>query len=300
MEEKSIEQIKGQDKISVPIALWLILLVICWAANSVVVKFIVEDMPSSWAAFLRFSSAYPFIVAFVLYKKTNLKVNFKQFAICCLLSSLTFTQIMLFNIGSQYTTGARVTMLIFTYPLLIPFIAHFFLKGEKLNKKTVIGIVLAFLGLLIPLHHALTNDITTLKGDFIELGSSITLAFLIVTNKYGFTLMDKWTLFFWQSTINLFFFAPVALLSSGFDPKNVGNEAWLSLAFQAFVISVFAFLSYQYILSKHNSSKVAVFFFATPLFGMLISGWLHKEPFQLPLLIGCLSVGFGIFVANKK
>ena len=280
--------------------MWLIFLVFCWAGNSVIIKFIVEEMPSTWAAFLRFSFAYPLIVVFILHRKANLRVKPKELLLCAALSAMTFAQIMLFNVGSQYTTGGRVTMLIFTYPLIVPFIAHFMLKGEKLEKRTVIGIIIAFAGLLIPLYDTLANDTPTLKGDILEFSSAIVLSVLIVTNKYAFSIIDKWTVFFWQATINLLFFGTAALLTPGFNPSTVTNTAWISLGFQVIVISVFAFLSYQYILSKHNSSKVSIFFFATPLFGMLLGGLLLDEAFEIALFLGCISVGAGIFIANVK
>lgn len=257
-------------------------------------------MPSAWAAFLRFLIAYPFVVAFILSQKTKLKLKPKYFFLCAGLSAMTFLQIMLFNIGSQYTTGGRVTMLIFTYPLIVPFIAHFLLKDEKLDKKVVIGSIIAFSGLLIPLYDTLANDTPTLKGDILEFASSLVLSFMIVTTKYAFSVMNKWTVFFWQSTMNLFLFGGAALLSPGFEFSKVSNNAWISLGFQAIIISVFAFLSYQYILSKHNSSKVSVFFFATPLFGMLLGGILHNEAFEIALFLGCISVGLGIFIANAN
>jgi drug/metabolite transporter (DMT)-like permease len=291
--------VTGQKAISFSIAMWLLLLVLCWATNSVVIKFIVEDMPSAWAAFLRFAIAYPFVAAFILYQKTNLRVTTKQLLLCVSISVMTFFQIMLFNIGSQYTTGGRVTMLIFTYPLIIPFIAHFLLKGEKLERKTVIGTLIAFIGLLIPLYDTLTHDTPTLKGDILEFSSSIVLALLIVTNKYAFSIINKWTVFFWQSTANVLFFGIAALMTPGFSPETIGKNAWWSLGFQIFIISVFAFLSYQYILSKHNSSKVSIFFFATPLFGMLLGGLLHNEAFEIALFLGCISVALGILISNS-
>jgi len=295
-----IENSGGQRPITLPIAAWLVVLVLCWAANSVIVKFVVEDMTSSWGAFLRFLIAYPVVILFILSQKPNLKVKGRGFMLCALLSVMTFVQIMLFNAGSQYTTGGRVTMLIFTYPLIVPFIAHVLLKNEKLQRRTVIGSVIAFLGLLIPLYATLSNDSPTLKGDILEFMSSLVLSLLIVTNKYAFTFMDKWTVFFWQATLNLLLFGTAAAFSPGFSPSEVSMSGWISLGFQAIVISAFAFLSYQYILSKHNSSKVSIFFFATPLFGMLFGGLLHGEAIEISLFIGCLSVGIGIFIAHRE
>ena len=292
---------RGQKPITLPIALWILLLVFCWAMNSVVVKFVVADMPYTWGAFLRFLPAYPFVVGFILMQRgVSLKVNLKQFILCTALSVMSFTQIILFCMGSEYTTGGRVTMLIFTYPLIVPFIAHFMVKEERLDKRIIIGSVIAFLGLLIPLHGTLTEGANTLKGDILELLSSVTLSFLIVTNKYAFSIMNKWTVFFWQSTVNILFFGIAALLTPGFHPSEVGRNAWFSLLFQALVISVFAFLSYQYILSKHNSSKVAIFFFATPLLGMLLGGVLLSEAFEISLFIGCIGVALGIYIANRN
>ena len=289
-----------QRPITWAIALWILLLVICWATNSVIVKFVVESMPSAWGAFLRFLIAYPLVVIFILLQRPSLKIKKKGVIICILLSFMTFTQIMLFNVGAQYTTGGRVTMLIFTYPLIVPFLAHFLLKNEKLQRRTIIGSAIAFAGLLIPLYDTLVNQGPTLKGDLIELASSLVLSLLIVTNKYAFSFMNKWTVFFWQATFNLSLFGGAALLTGGFVFSKVTAEAWWSLAFQALAISVFAFLSYQYILARHNSSKVSIFFFATPLFGMLLGGFIHKEAFEISLFAGCISVGLGIFLANSN
>ena len=289
-----------QMPIKWPVALWILLLVIFWATNSVIVKFVVESMPSAWGAFLRFLIAYPLVVIFLAIQRPSLKIDKKGLFVCILISIMSFLQIMLFNIGSQYTTGGRITMLIFTYPLIVPFIAHFLLKDEKLQKRTIIGSIIAFAGLLIPLYNTLVNQGPTLKGDLIELMSSLVLSMLIVTNKYAFSFMDKWTVFFWQATFNLFLFGGAAFMADDLIISKVTPVAWWSLIFQALAINVFAFLSYQYILSRHNSSKVSIFFFATPLFGMLLGGLIHQEAFEISLFAGCISVGLGIFLANSN
>ena len=257
-------------------------------------------MPSAWGAFLRFIIAYPIVVIFLAIQRPSLKIDKKGFFVCVLISVMSFLQIMLFNIGSQYTTGGRITMLIFTYPLIVPFIAHFLLKDEKLKKRTIIGSIIAFIGLMIPLYNTLVNQGPTLKGDLIELTSSIVLSMLIVTNKYAFSFMDKWTVFFWQATFNIFLFGAAAFMSDPIVLSKVTPIAWWSLIFQALAINVFAFLSYQYILSKHNSSQVSIFFFATPLFGMLLGKLIHKEAFEISIIAGCISVGLGIFLANSN
>jgi drug/metabolite transporter (DMT)-like permease len=262
--------------------------------------FVVKEIPPAWAAFLRFAMAFPFIAAFIAWRKTNLKIPrrilFTSFAISC----MTFTQIMLFILGSKHTTGGRVTLFIFTYPLFVPFIAHFLLKSEFLNKQTLIGSSIAFIGVLIPLHNTFISATPTFKGDIIELASSLFLGLLIVTSKYAITHADKWAVFFWQSIGNLVIFGLAAAIHGGFNYHTVSLHAWGWLIFQSVGVSVFAFMSYQWILSKHNSSKVSIFFFATPLCGMILGAILRDEAFDPTLLAGCVAVGIGIFLANKS
>ncbi len=276
------------------------LLVICWAANSVIIKHVVNAIPPFWAAFLRFSIAFPLIGAFMYVNKVKLKTNLKELPLITMLALLTFIQISLFNSGSSYTTGGRIALFIFSYPLLVPILAHFVIKEEKLKRKTVIGCILAFIGLVIPLHHSIFHDNSTLKGDLMELGSCISLVFLVVMTKKVITIIDKWRVLFWQMMIAIFLFWITALVFEKFNPENVTTDAVVSLLFQSLVINIFCFFSYQYILSQHNSSHVSVFFFATPLLGMLLGAVLLGEAFEWVLLIGCIFVVAGIYIANAE
>ncbi|MDF1591363.1 MAG: EamA family transporter [Desulfobacterales bacterium] len=97
----------------------------------------------------------------------------------------------------------------------------------------------------------------------------------------------------------LFFFCG-AVVFENFDIHAVKLDAWLSLAFQSLAISVFSFMSWQYLIVRHNSASISVFFFATPLFGMLLGILLLKEAFDLGLIIACTLVGFGIYIVNRK
>ena len=55
----------GQAPLGIATYLWLLLMVLLWATNAVVVKIVIRDIPSCWAAFLRFAPALPFIFLFV-------------------------------------------------------------------------------------------------------------------------------------------------------------------------------------------------------------------------------------------
>jgi len=296
--EKNI--VAGQKPLSAGIIAWICLLIVFWAGNSIFIKTTIRDIPPSWAAFLRFAPALPFIGLFTKSRKADFRISGKEFGLISIVAIGLFLQIFLFNLGSQWTNGGRITLFIFSYPLYVPVIAHFILREERLRLPVLLGYIIAFLGLLIPLLSRINAPGSSLKGDLIELASSLVLALMIVLNKRIIQIINKWTVFFWRALLSVVMFLVLALLLEDFDPKQVKWDAWLALSYQVLVVSIFCFLSYQYILANHNSSRLAVFFFATPLIGMALGMLVYQEPFDPSLLLGCLLVGVGIVVVNFR
>ncbi|MBD3241980.1 MAG: EamA family transporter [Chitinivibrionales bacterium] len=289
----------GQAPIDSLAASWLLLLIVLWAANSVVVKLSVRDFQPLWAAFIRFCPSIVFLGIMARHKGAALIIPVRDFLAIALLGSLLFLQIFLFNLGSQYTTGGRVTLFIFAYPLMVPWISALLMAQEGLKGRVVIGTIVAFAGLAFALRANLGNAADTLKGDLIELASAVVLALGVAYNKRLMYRIDKWTVLFWRFTIAVLLFLTGAVAFERFEPAAVASDAWIALVYQAIVVSMFCFASFQHLLSRHNSSSVAVFFFATPLAGMLIGMLLLGEPFDPALLIGALMVGVGILVVNN-
>lgn len=290
--------IEGQAPIDAVAVQWLLLLIALWGANSVVVKLSVRDLQPFWAAFLRFSPAVVFLALLARRKGASLGVSIRELASISLLGGLLFLQIFLFNAGSQLTTGGRVTLFIFAYPLMVPWVSALIIPQERLKGRVVVGTVIAFAGLAVALRAGLSGAGNTLKGDLIELASALVLAVGVAYNKRLMYRIEKWTLLFWRFAVAVALFLVFALMFEELEPAKVASDAWLALAYQAVIVSMFCFASFQYLLSRHNSSSVAVFFFATPLAGMLIGMVLLDEPFDPALLTGALLVGAGIMVVN--
>jgi len=290
----------GQDSITPPVAVWIISLVIGWALNSVLVKFVTDEMPVFLAAFTRFALTLPIAAGFALLRGNGLRLPPRGLLAGAVLGALSFVQISLFHWGSLHTTGGRVTLFLFSYPLLTPFAAHLLVKEERLSLKTVAGAATAFIGVAIALKSSLGFDPVRFKGDLLEIASALTLAVMIAANKRFLAEFDKWKLLFWQYAVSTSLYALCVATFERFDYAGIGRGAWMALAFQVVVVGGYCFLSYQWIIAKHPASKVSVFFLGTPLAGMLAGQILRDEPFEWPLLAGCAFVAAGILIANRK
>ncbi|MEW6672641.1 MAG: DMT family transporter [Thermodesulfobacteriota bacterium] len=291
----------GQAPIHAGTLLWVLLLIILWAANAVVVKVTIRDIPPLWAAFLRFAPALPCVMLFMRWNGSGFSLRRHEFFPVFLLGLLMALQLFTFNLGAAYTTGGRITLFIFSYPLLVPLLAPLFIQAERFEKRNLLGCLVAFAGLSIAFRDSLgLQSVSTLKGDVIEFISCLLIAVQIVYNKRLAVSINKWKLLLWTYGVMILFFFCGALMFEDFNIHAVRPDAWLALAFQSLVISVFSFMSWQYLIVRHNSSSLSVFFFATPLFGMFLGALLLNEAIEPGLVVACILVGFGIYIVNRK
>jgi drug/metabolite transporter (DMT)-like permease len=289
----------GQRPLTAGIYLWLFVIIIIWASNAVVVKIALRDLPPFWAASLRFGAALPFLAAFIRFQGDGFRLHGRQWGQVLLLALIFVAQIYLFNLGSRYTTGGRVSLIIFAYPLLVPVVAPLFLKEEPLTARVLAGCLVAFSGLVAAFWYALVHQAgSTLKGDLIEMASCLLLALNIVYNKRLAQQMDKWKVLFWEFHFAVVLFFGGAVLFETFTFRNVAPDAWIAIGYQCLAVSVVCFMSWQYLLAHHNASKLSVFFFAAPLLGMTMGAVLLGESLEPGLLVGSVLVGAGIYIVN--
>jgi len=295
------EPVPGQAPIHTGTLLWLLLLVILWAANAVIVKITVRDIPPLWAAFLRFAPALPCVMLFMRWNGSGFSLQKHEVFPIVLLGLLMALQLFTFNLGAPYTTGGRITLFIFSYPLMVPLLAPMVIAAERFEKRNLLGCLVAFAGLSFAFKGSLAPQaVSTVKGDIIEFISCLLLAVQIVYTKRLAVSINKWKMMLGSYGIMILCFFCGAVIFENFNIHAVRLDAWLSLAFQALVISVFSFMSWQYLIARHNSSSISVFFFATPLFGMIIGVLLLNEAFDPGLIMACILVGCGIYIVNRK
>ncbi len=277
---------------------WLLVLVVFWAANSVVVKVAVRDFSPFWAAFLRFTPSVPVVLWLMLRSGVKPSVPRKHVLEMLLLGTLMYVQIFLFNYGSQHTSGGRVTLFIFTYPLVVPLVAPLIIRQERYERRAIVGSLIAFGGVVCALWTSLGSG--SLLGDTVEQISALFIAAGITLSKRLTYVMNVWNVLFWRFVVAVVLFLGSALLFERPDFAAVRPDAWYAISFQAVVVSIFCFVSFHYLLSRHNSSSVAVFFFATPLAGMVIGMLLMGEAWDWGLLAGNVLVGTGILVVALR
>ena len=74
----------------------------------------------------------------------------------------------------------------------------------------------------------------------------------------------------------------------------------LSLAYQCVIVAFASFLVWFWLLTRYLASRLSVFSFLTPLFGVAAGVILLGEPVTAAFLGAAALVGAGIFLVNSR
>lgn len=276
---------------------------VLWGGLAVAVRFTQDSIPPLATAGLRFSIATVLIAVTTLLQGLSLSVNRKQLAAIVPLGVLLFLQIGSFHSGMAHTNSSHGSVMIGSYPVFVALVAHFLLHGDRVSPGKLMGLLLAFAGLVVIFAGGEGSSTAgaeqpTLFGDTIVLGSSFLIGVNTVLSKRALAHMGVRQLLFWTNLIaTSLFFASSRLVES--ESWQFTSAAVWGLIYQGVVVAWLCFLIWTALLRHHRASQVAVFGFAQPLCGMLFGIWLRGDPMTVTLAIGGMAVAGGIVLVAR-
>lgn len=278
-----------------------LLTAVLWGGNSVAIKVALAGMPPLALAGTRFllGGLTVFTRAILIRIPLRLKAGERRglFQLVCLF----IAQIYLLNAGTHFTLASRSTVFISTYPFFTALFAHLFLPGDRFSRLKIIGMVLSFAGVVLIFAESLAlGELGHLPGDLMVLISGLLLGARQVYTKRLTQGIHPAKLLFWQATLSLPLFALLSALLEGgtsyrFTPAVVG-----AILYQGLIIAGFCFLVATTLLRRYRASRLGVFGFVTPVFGVLLSNLLLGESLSPGLLASMLLVGVGIAIVNSE
>jgi drug/metabolite transporter (DMT)-like permease len=285
-----------------PVAAGLALLTAAlWGGTAVGIKMGLVGMPPVAMAAARFLLGALVMLAGALVSRVTLRVSWQHGCRLAALSLLFSTQIVLLNVGISHTLAARATVLTCTYPLFIALFAHFLIPGDRLTVSKSIGLSLSFGGVVLIFWDAVfVAESRYLLGDLLTLTSGILLGLRQVVLKKLVAGLHPYTVLFWQAILSLPVFAGISLLTET-------SEAWAfswpvlgAVLYLGLVVAGFCFIVNVSLMRRHSASLLGAFGFATPLFGVLLSGVLLGEEISPGLLFSLVLVALGIVAVNRR
>lgn len=213
----------------------------------------------------------------------------------------TVIQYVLFYIGLSNTSGVKASIVEGMNVFVALLVASFIFRQEKLTGRKLLGCLIGFIGvIIINLNkHGFSMDFKLIGEGFIFL-STVAYAFSSVLLKQ---YSKK------ESTIMLsgyqFILGGVVMMAVGYfmggsaydySVQSLGVLVYLAL------VSAVAYAVWGILLKYNSVSRVAVYGFMTPVFGVILSALLlHENQFiGYKCILSLILVSAGIYIVNYK
>ena len=288
------------DHLNLKAALLNLLTAILWGGNSVSIKLALAGIPPLCLAGIRFLLGGLVVLIWAKTLGLSLRLHPNERKGIAGLVFIFLTQIYLLNAGTQYTLASRSTIFISAYPFFTALFAHFFIPGDRISSGKIIGMILAFAGVLSVFAESIVlSDFQYLFGDVLVLSSAMLLGARQIYLKRLTQNMHPGKVLIWQAAPSLpIFFALSALFETA--PTHLDIRIIGGVLYQGLIVAGFCFILLTSLLQRYSASKLAVFGFITPVIGVVISNLLLGDPISLGILLSLALVGAGITIVNRE
>ncbi len=207
----------------------------------------------------------------------------------------------LFLYGIKFTPAANGALLYATTPAIILLISRIVYK-EPLTRKKVIGVVMAFAGVLIIIFEkgiSLSSEYTF--GNVLIFLAVISWALYSIHGKpliikYGAMRVSALAMI--GGTL---LFIPIGITNTlHYDIASITAGQWQGILYLGIGTSVIAYVLWYYAIGKIDTAKVAVFANAQPIVTSLLSVVFLHQVLSLNFVVGGIITIAGVVVTQRK
>lgn len=216
----------------------------------------------------------------------------------------TMIQYFCFYVGLAHTSGVTGTILSGTSGFFSILLASLLFRYEKLTLPKIIGCIMGLMGVIVMnvSFKGGTSFHFALNGEFLVLLSAVSLAVSGILVKKFSTRFSVVMLSGYQFIIGGLVMIIVGFALGGRINLVSQVSAYILLLYMA-MISAVAYTVWGILMKNNPVSRVSIFNFMTPLFGVLLSAIFLGEveqALQINKLLALILVCAGIYVVNRK
>lgn len=298
-----------------------------WGLQQVAIKSTNAALPPVFQAGLRSTIAAVLVWGWARARGTPLFRDDGTLGAGLLAGVLFAAEFVCIFFGLTLTSASRMAVFLYTAPCFTALGLHWFVDGERLRRLQWLGILVAFAGMALAfadgfLHGpamsaasaasatsaasvasitdaARGSTLAGAAGDALGVLAGIAWAATTVVvraTRLAHTSASK-TLFY-QLTVSAVVLLALALGLGQTRVETVTPLALASLAYQAVIVAFVSYLLWFWLLTRYIASRLSVFSFLTPLFGVSFGVLLLGESFSTRFLLAALLVLTGIALVN--
>ena len=261
------------------------------------VKLGLRDLPVFGSLLLRMIVATGILYAYSRWRGLPLTYRGRAARFLVAGTAVFVAQQVLLYLGLTMTTAGRAAILFNAQPFFTLLLLPWFVPSERLTARRGAGTALAFVGVVLVLLERGTAG-GSLWGDLLVLLGALGWTGNTILNKLMPRELPTVSAILWSVAGAI---PPMAVLTLLLEPGgrwHVTAAAVGSVLYLGAVVAGFGFVVFVWLTRTYSPSRVNVFVFLSPVFGVLIGWVVLGEPISTLQAVGALAVAAGILVVN--
>jgi drug/metabolite transporter (DMT)-like permease len=212
-------------------------------------------------------------------------------------------EFLLVGEGLRYTSASHMVLFLYTAPIFVALGLHWQVRSERLGLLPWLGIALAFTGIVVTFFGraqpaTVGEPMAILWGDCLALMAGIAWgATTVVVRVSSLAKASPTQTLLYQLVVGfvLLLLAAIILGQTAIHPTPL---ALGSLFFQSVIVSFASYLVWFWLLRRYLASRLGVFSFMTPMFGVAFGVGLLNEPLESSFWVGSVLVLVGVALVS--
>ncbi|CAM2845908.1 DMT family transporter [Paenibacillus taichungensis] len=279
-----------------------LLTILIWGTTFISTKVLLIEFTPVEILFFRFVIGY--VVLFLIYPRLMRITSIREemLFIGAGLCGVTL-YFLIENIALVYTFASNVGVIVSIAPFFTAVLAHFYLDGERLHKRFIVGFVIALSGIiLIGFNGSFILQLNPLGDLLAFVAPAVWAVYSVLMRKIGelpyHTIGATRKVFFYGL---LFMLPALFLFEFHFDLGRFANMATLSnLLFLGLGASALCFVTWNRAVSLLGAVKTSVYIYLVPVITVVASALILHERITWITLLGALLTLVGSFISEKK
>lgn len=290
---------KATDKKIVGHILALITIIV-WGSTFISTKMLLSEFSPVQIMLCRFAIAY--VVLWLIRPKLD-KTNIKDELLFLLMGIFGCTVYFITeNTALKYTLASNVSIIVASAPILTAILAHFFVKGERLNKNIGIGFVVAFTGVALVVFNGQFVLKLNPAGDLLSLAAALSWAVYSVilrtcVDKYNSVMLTRKLMFYGFVTA-----LPIAAIEGEPFPSEAFRipEMLFCILFLGVIGSGICYVLWNKAISKLGVVITNNYIYINPFVTLVTGGIILREPITVMGVTGAILIISGVVLSSKK
>ncbi|NQT25060.1 DMT family transporter [candidate division KSB1 bacterium] len=273
--------------------LWLLFVTFVWGASFPLVKIGLENSSPFLFLSIRFFLGGLLLYLFMLIRK--IPVQWQLYRKALPLGIFLFIGMQLQTVGLKYTEASKSAFITGLCVVFVPILVVF-IEKKKPKKASVIGVILATIGIYI-FANPLSGQWN--RGDLFTLLGAVSFAFEIILVEMLVKQGESESI----ALFTILFTAAFAMIGSIFFEKTFIHPSYslmFSLGFVALFCTALGFQMQMYWQPKTTATAAGVIYTTEPVFAALFAMWLLQETLAPKAWLGAGLIMSGMLIAELR